>query len=189
MRCFLAVPVEGTALDAGVALLDRLRAALPRVRWVRTEGLHLTLHFFASLAGEEVPRVLAAAADATAGVTPFTLTLDGLGCFPRDGDERVLWIGARDGAAETVALQRRVEDALGTAGFQREERAFAPHVTLGRPRQRFDAPDRTRWQRFADETLPGFGVHEVLLYRSHPGPQGSRYEVIGRVSLDAASAR
>lgn len=186
MRCFLAVPVEGAALAAGVSLLDRLRAELPGVRWVSSEGLHLTLHFFATLADEEAPRVLAAAAEAAAQAAPFRLRLGGLGCFPRDGDERVLWIGVQDGAAAMAALQRDVEDALGAAGYPHEQRAYAPHLTLGRPRRRFDAGDRARWQRFAGESLSDFGVQQVLLYQSHLGPQGSRYEVVGRAPLSGA---
>jgi 2'-5' RNA ligase len=70
-------------------------------------------------------------------------------------------------------------------GFLVEQRAFTPHVTLGRPRTRLDAAARRRWQGFAGETLPAFAVEEVRLYRSHPGPGGSRYEVLARLPLGA----
>jgi len=185
MRAFLAVPVTPPAYDDGVRLLDRLRAALPDVRWVRGEGLHLTLHFFASIDEEQADTVVRAASDAVAGLQPYTAKIGGLGCFPRDGDERVLWIGMEEGQEQTAALQRAVEDALQHQGFPREERAFTPHVTLGRPRRRFDEAARTSWRRFAAESLPAFAVEEVRLYRSHPGPGGSVYEVLARLTLNA----
>ncbi len=186
MRAFLAVPVSGAALDEGVQLLDRLRGALPGVRWVRGEGLHLTLHFFADLAESDVPRVVDAARDAAERVQPYRMQLGGLGCFPREGDERVLWIGMLHGREETAALQRAAENALQARGFEPEPRAFAPHVTLGRPRERFTSAARRRWQQFADDTLSPCEVRDVCLYRSHMGAGGSRYEVLDRIPLSAA---
>jgi len=183
VRAFLAVPVLPPALQEGERLLDRLRVALPEVRWVRSEGLHLTLHFFANLAEDEVARVVAAARDATQLAQPYGAQLGGLGCFPRDGDERVLWIGMRSGAAETATLQCACEDNLDRAGFVRESRPYRPHVTLGRPRTRFSDDVRRRWQRYADSELPPFEATELRLYRSHLGTGGSRYEVLATLPL------
>ena len=183
MRAFLAVPVTPPAYDDGVHLLDRLRAALPDVRWVRGEGLHLTLHFFEDLAEDAVATVVDAAHAAVRDVPSYGAQLGGLGCFPREGDERVLWIGMHRGDVETASLQRGVEDALHAVGFTREPRVFRPHVSLGRPRGRLDAAARRRWQGFAGETLPPFTVAAVHLYRSHMGAGGSRYEVLDTAPL------
>jgi len=188
VRAFLAIPVTPPALAEGALLLDRLRSALPDVRWVRTEGLHLTLHFFATLGDGEVDTVARAAGDAAAQASPFAAQLGGLGCFPRDGDERVLWIGMLAGAGETAAVQAHVERNLEAAGFAREARAFAPHVTLGRPRARFTEAQRRRWSELAAAALPPFTAETVRLYRSHPGPGGSRYEVLATVPLVVRSA-
>lgn len=187
VRAFLAVPVMPPALDDGVQLLDRLRSALPEVRWVRSEGLHLTLHFFASLRDDDVAAVLDAARAATTGHTASTAQLGGLGCFPRDGDERVLWIGMLEGADHLTALHRDVETHLAVRGFATEDRAFTPHVTLGRPRQRFSDAQRRPWQDLRDTELRPSTVDRVSLYRSHPGPGGSRYEVLADVLLLSAA--
>ncbi len=186
MRAFLAVPVTPPALEAGAALLDDLRRAVPGVRWVRPEGLHLTLHFWASLPEDDAARVVDAARAAVHATPPYPAALGGLGAFPRDGDERVLWLGMAEGTAATAALQEAVESALGAAGFEPEPRRFHPHVTLGRPRTRLDAAARARWRSVADAALPPFTVDAVLLYRSHPGPGGSRYEVLERLPLSAS---
>jgi RNA 2',3'-cyclic 3'-phosphodiesterase len=186
VRAFLAIPVTSPALEAGTALLDELRRSVGEVRWVRPEGLHLTLHFWANLHEDNVARVLQAAAAALDGTAPYPAELAGLGAFPRDGDERVLWLGMREGQQRTVALQGAVERALESAGFPMEQRAFHAHVTLGRPRQRLDADARRRWRGFAGTVLPPCAVREVLLYRSQPGPGGSRYEVLARLPLSAS---
>jgi RNA 2',3'-cyclic 3'-phosphodiesterase len=183
VRAFLAVPVTPPAFDPGVRLIERLATAMPGVRWVRSDGLHLTLHFFGDLPDDAVPLVVDAARIAARKVEPYTAQLGGLGCFPRDGDERVLWIGMQQGEGETAALQRDVEDALSARGFPREPRAFRPHVTLGRPRERFTEAVRRRWAGFAAESLPPFAVEELRLFRSQLGPGGSRYEVLERAPL------
>ena len=186
LRAFLAIPVTSPALEAGTRLLDQLGAALPEVRWVRPEGLHLTLHFWPDLHEDRVPRLLDAARASLQRAAPFEIGLGGLGAFPRNGDERVLWVGMRSGEPPTVALQDDVEQALDAAGFPREERAFHPHVTLGRPRQRLDGDARRRWRSFSTAALPPCAAREVTLYRSHPGPGGSRYEVLDRLPLTAS---
>jgi 2'-5' RNA ligase len=187
VRAFLAIPVIPPALDDGVQLLDRLRATLPDVRWVRSEGLHLTLHFFENLRDDAVDTVLDAPRAAAAHHTTSTAQLGGLGCFPRDGDERVLWIGMLDGADRIAALQRDVEQHLAAQGFPTETRAFTPHVTLGRPRARFTDAQRRRWLDLRDTALRPFTIDRLTLYRSHPGPGGSRYEVLGSVPLLSAA--
>jgi 2'-5' RNA ligase len=190
VRAFLAIPVQPPALDDAVQLLGRLRTGFSEVRWVRDEGLHLTLHFFASLQEDDVPRVTAAARNAVAAAEPFTARLGGLGVFPREGDERVLWIGMGEGAEHTASLQETVDAALDVAGFPGEHRPFRPHVTLGRPRRRFTAAERDRWRSLANSVdLPPFRADQVTLYRSHPGPGGSRYEVLERLPLGVSAAR
>jgi 2'-5' RNA ligase len=188
LRAFLALPVTSPALEAGTRLLDELRASLPEVRWVRPEGLHLTLHFWPDLREDRVTRLLDAASAPLRNAAPFDMALGGLGAFPRDGDERVLWMGMRQGEAQAVALQDDVEQALDAAGFPGEQRAFHPHVTLGRPRQRLDGDARRRWRAFAEAALPPCAVRDVVLYRSHPGPGGSRYEVLQRLPLSVSAS-
>jgi RNA 2',3'-cyclic 3'-phosphodiesterase len=187
VRAFLAIPVTPPALDDGVRLLNRLRDSLPTVRWVRPEGLHLTLHFFENLPKDQADTVLDAVHAGIADTPPFEAQLAGLGCFPRDGDEHVLWIGMQLGSPQAAALQAVVARHLEGIGHEPERRAFHPHVTLGRPRRRFDESTRRRWRRFADSELPPFTVGEVRLYRSHMGDGGSRYEVLATIPLRGAS--
>lgn len=170
MRAFLAIPAPPAE-----ALLDELRGAIPDVRWVRAGGLHLTLHFWASLADADVQRVVDAAAEPVRGATPYRAQLGGLGTFPG-----VLWLGLAQGEVETAALQGGVERSLSAAGFETERRAFHPHVTVGRPRGRLRDVPRV------EVALPAFTVQHVHLYRSHPGPGGTRYEVLATLPLSAS---
>src|SRR5207302_1050891 len=104
VRAFLGVAVAAPALAAAVSLLAELRRDVADVRWVRDEGLHLTIHFFGALPADRVDAAVAAVAPAAAATSPFRVRLAGLGSFPAGRRERVLWIGASEGTAEMAAL-------------------------------------------------------------------------------------
>ena len=91
VRTFIANELSEDLREALGLLQDRLRAEMPRgsVRWVRPEGIHLTLKFLGDTPVEQVDRVKAALAEAAAEAGPFHLTVRGLGCFPSTRRPRV----------------------------------------------------------------------------------------------------
>jgi 2'-5' RNA ligase len=176
VRAFLGVAVDEPALAAAAALLAQLRRDVADVRWVRDEGLHLTLHFFGALAADRVDAARAAMAQAAAATAPFPVRLAGLGSFPGGRRERVLWIGTSEGAAEMAALAERCRAGLADAGFAVEDPPFRAHSTLGRPRgTALTAPAREAWEQAAAASLPAFTADRLILYESVPAHGGARY--------------
>lgn len=184
LRLFLAVKPSDAALaelERAIAQVRGPFAQLP-LRWVGVEKLHVTLRFFGSVASDAPAKIDAVCSAACAGTRSFTLTFAGAGAFPNARRASVLWAGVSDGAAELSALAERVNPALDALGFEREERAFRPHLTLARSKvpQRLTA---------AIEALSGLTVstpvNELHLVRSHLGAK-ARYEVVGRYRLAAA---
>src|SRR5262249_17380422 len=146
MRCFVAVALPAPVRERLGAARDELRCRAPDadVRWVSTEGLHITLKFLGEVAEDRLraggrapsgggPRPPAPAPPG--GHRALTLGARGLGAFPAARIARVIWAGVVDGAS-LAALASDVEAALSTLGFSPEARAFRPHVTLGRVRSR-----------------------------------------------------
>jgi 2'-5' RNA ligase len=108
-----------------------LRALELPVRWVREEGLHLTLKFLGEVAAEREAELVAALGRAAAGARPLSLVVRGLGVFPDVRRPRVVWLGV-EGEPALELLQHRVEQEFGPLGFPPEGRPFRPHLTLGR---------------------------------------------------------
>ncbi|HST88229.1 MAG TPA: RNA 2',3'-cyclic phosphodiesterase, partial [Ktedonobacterales bacterium] len=71
-------------------------------------------------------------------VSPFTLTVVGLGVFGPPSAPRVLWCGVGGDVPALLRLQAALADRLDAAGFPREQRPFAPHLTLARFKQPLD---------------------------------------------------
>jgi RNA 2',3'-cyclic 3'-phosphodiesterase len=173
----------------GVALPEEVRSALivqqfllPLPRKVDPELLHLTLVFL----GDCPPPMLEAAHEAFHGVKDgrFALSLQGLGLFGGDRP-KVAWAGVAP-SDPLVRLQSRVEHLARRAGCPITARKFVPHVTLGR----FPPPPPAIAARLEHTVALGAGfqagpweVTELVLWQSHLGPKGARYDVLARYPL------
>ena len=128
MRLFIAIELSEPIRAAAYELALDLRRGAERARVTGPDNLHLTLAFL----GETPPERLGAVRrcmEQAAGA-PFTLELEGTGCFRRrEGD--LWWLGVRP-SPPLCALERRLRRELTRAGFALEERAFSPHITLCR---------------------------------------------------------
>jgi 2'-5' RNA ligase len=137
-RLFVAVPLPDDAAEAVRSVVDEVRAEpLPAgardVRWVRLDGLHLTLRFLGPTPdGRIEPTAAAVRAVAASAAEPFDLELGGAGTFPPQGRPRALWIGIAEGAERLGRLATELDSALVAAGWPSEPRPFRPHLTLAR---------------------------------------------------------
>ncbi|MBI5495451.1 MAG: RNA 2',3'-cyclic phosphodiesterase [Deltaproteobacteria bacterium] len=192
-RLFVAVD-PGDAVRAAVeALLVRLRHRVPRraVRWVDPALMHVTLKFLGDTPDERLPAVRDALTRALDGVTMLEARVTGTGCFPPRGAPRVAWVAVREDAAESAvgALAARVDAAMTALGYPPEDRAFHPHLTLGRVARdvRGGAAARVRAavDEVADFDAGPLVVREVALVRSVLSASGPVYTVIHRVALAA----
>lgn len=114
--------------------IDGLRGRLPgrAIRWVRAQGIHLTLKFLGDVPPEALDDIRAATETAVSNTGSFELRAVGLGCFPNARRPRVVWIGL-DGQQDALHnLRDRIEANVSPLGFPTEKRPFNPHLTLGR---------------------------------------------------------
>ncbi len=142
IRTFVAVeleePLRAAIGRAQAALRDRLDRALrqaapgARIQWVRPDSIHVTLKFLGEIEEGRVAAIGEALERLAAGLAPLAVEVGGLGVFPDARAPRVLWLGLSGQVDALVRLAAAVDAALHTLGFPREERPFAPHLTLAR---------------------------------------------------------
>jgi len=131
VRLFVALNLPPALREALWAATAHLRALDLPVKWVRGDGVHLTLKFLGDVADEQEPDLAAALARAAAGTRVLALSIGGFGVFPDFKRPRVLWVGIAPEPGLEI-LQNRVEQEFAPLGFPTEGRPFRPHVTLGR---------------------------------------------------------
>lgn len=174
MRLFVALELSEAVRAAVRELLGRLQRARADVRWVRPEGMHLTLKFIGEFPEEKLPS-LRAALSVVRSSRPAELHFRELGFFPSERRPRVLWVGveASDNLAELAA---QVEAALEPLGVERENRRYLPHLTLGR----FKSPKHLERLQEEMTALPSTDLgrieaREFFLFQSKLSPAGAVY--------------
>lgn len=181
MRLFAAIPLPSPLDDAVQQLLRSLAVRGWPVRWVRDEGIHLTVKYFGETASTRTDTIGEMMAFATQGLPPIAMALAGGGAFPTNDHPRVLRVDIRAGQTLDL-LQDRMERGGEQIGFPPEGRPFRPHVTLGRVREGHRLPPAAMdYLRAAIPTTPPVLADRVVLYESEPGPGGARY--INRLEL------
>ncbi len=133
MRTFIAIEPPARVRESLAALTGGLReAGAQGIRWVRPEGVHLTLRFLGDVNPNLVDGIAGGMSEAAQEAGPIRLSLGPLGVFPTAGNPRVIWVGVEGDLDGLRRLQESVEDRMAALGFARDRRRFAPHLTLGR---------------------------------------------------------
>jgi RNA 2',3'-cyclic 3'-phosphodiesterase len=188
-RGFIAIPLEADVSAWLAGAQNRLRASLlgTDVRWVDPANIHITLKFLGETPESTVPDIRKAMDRAAEAKSSFSLIAGGLGCFPSINRPRVVWAGI-GASRELERLQSDLETYLETLPFPREDRSFAPHLTLGRVREgvtmergRRIGEAVTRQSSAAGEI--SIGVQEIFLFQSERSPGGASYSVRYRCPL------
>jgi len=174
MRLFVAVPLPPPALEEAGALLRPLRELEWPVRWVREDGLHITLKFFGEVTSDRCDAIEEMLQFATAGMGPLELALSGGGAFPSAQHPRVLRLEVRAGP-DLELLQDRMERGAEQIGFAPEGRPFRPHITLGRVREGHRLPPGA--MQLIETLPPGapFLADQVVLFESRQTRAGPSY--------------
>ena len=183
IRTFIAVNLAEALRERMAQVQQELRATMADVKWVASEGFHMTLKFLGNVDAEAMDHVVQAASDSLQGVPPAPITFRGVGAYPRVAAPRVVWSGVTQGGEQLVAIAERVEQAMEKLGFERERRPFSPHLTLGRVRTPRQPELSEAIQRLREVEMGSMTVEAVHVMRSQLTPKGAIYSVISEIKL------
>ncbi|MFH1091300.1 MAG: RNA 2',3'-cyclic phosphodiesterase [Pseudomonadota bacterium] len=164
-------------------LQDQLRRTSADVKWVRPESVHLTLKFLGYVDEAQIEPLAQASAGAAEAHPQLALRLDGMGVFPSRSRPRVVWLGLAGDVERLSALQKDIESAAADFGFEPENRAFTPHLTLGRVRSGRGRAEMTAALEGLEPRPLEFRAEEVILFRSDLKPTGAVYTPLSRLPL------
>ena len=161
MRLFIAINLSGEMKDALIQVQNEMYDQGIRGNFTPEENMHLTLAFIGEYPSAEP--VLDALCEVA--MTPFDITLEGIGCF------RDLWWAGLKESVPLAAIVRRVRRALSEHEIPFDRKKFSPHITLIRK---------------ACGEMPGLQMKEasmtvdrISLMRSDRGRNGMIYTELG----------
>ena len=182
IRSFVAIDVEAPVHAAIAALQAELSCVRADVRWVRAEGMHVTLKFLGSVDAGRLQRVRAALIAALAERPVLEVRVRGTGAFPSLRRPRVLWVGLH--GAGLSALAGAVDEALAPLRFEPEKRGFTAHVTLGRVNSLRGWPAlEEKFKAHLDDDFGSSRIDAVTVYRSTLRSGGAVYSALWTIPL------
>lgn len=172
MRLFIGLDLPAGVVGNLEALLGRLRTSA-RIQWSPPANLHITTKFIGEWPEERLGELKAALKNVPARAA-FEIAIRDLGFFPNERNPRVFWCGIQ--AIPLPALAADTENVTASLGIAREERAYSPHLTLARIKERIDLrPLQQAVASLPSRDFGSFTAGSFFLYQSQLRPSGSVY--------------
>jgi len=189
VRLFVALDVPEEVREALGKMIARLKQSAPKLRgarWVRPEGMHVTLKFI----GHVEETRLGAIREALAKVVwqeAIEMRFRGAQFLPSERSPRVLAAGVEI-SPHAGKLAAEIDRALIPLGVPAETREFMPHLTLARLKSREGAEALV--QAAAEMATQDFGsarAAEFHLYESLLRPSGAEYRRVASYPVGQAA--
>jgi 2'-5' RNA ligase len=188
IRAFIAIDLTPDIQHQLDEVLKKYKNQLPDIpiRWVSADNIHLTLKFMGDVSLSNLQILTDMIHAEVSTHHQFDISVGGSGAFPNVRQPRVIWIGV-EAPQELKAIQNGIEATTARLGYTREERAFSPHLTLGRVSRNANSLEIKSISKAIETTKVGFlgatCVQKVYLYRSDLQPTGAVYTQIFSSSL------
>ena len=188
IRSFIAIELPEEVKQELVTLENQLKErSRINAKWVDPYSIHLTIKFLGDVPINKIDGILHAMEEAVKSTGPFTLQITELGAFPNLNRVQVVWVGLTGELDKLAKLQQRMESGLVPLGFAAESRAFKPHLTLARIRDRASLIDRQNFGNIITatsfKTVNNIEVSSINLMKSELTREGARYSCTGTVKL------
>lgn len=183
IRAFIAIDLSPEIHQRLDEVVENFRSQLTSVpiRWVAVTNIHLTLKFLGDVSLSNLNLLTNMLQTEVSSHYQFEISVGGSGAFPNYRQPHVIWVGV-EAPPELTTIQNGIETATARLGYAREERAFSPHLTLGRVSRNASSQDVKEIAKTLEKTRVGFlgatCVEEVHLYRSDLRPTGAVYTQI-----------
>jgi 2'-5' RNA ligase len=187
IRSFIAIELPKNIhqqLDHMISQLKSPRTSA--VRWVPAHNIHLTIKFLGDVSPTNMQLLMDMLKAEVSQLQTFNIRVAGLGAYPTPKRPRVLWVGV-EAPPLLTSLVHLVEAETVKLGYLSEDRAFSPHLTLGRVSQNA-TPDQVHQiaEALAGMQVGELGtteVREVVLFKSDLHPSGAEYTPLLKVLL------
>lgn len=183
LRLFIATDPDGELKERIGEIIGSLKAPKDGVKWVNSSGIHLTIKFFGSVDEKEIPKISEVSKKALGGIGDIRLKIGGLGTFPGGSRPRVIWVGIAGEVDRLAKVKGDIEDALYELGYPKEDRAFNPHLTLGRVKGRPPVMMLEKIREMRDIEVGDMVVGGFHLFQSDLRPTGAVYTPLEYYSL------
>lgn len=130
MRVFMGIELNEIVKQQLFEIEQQLEKHCSRGNFTTLNNFHLTLQFIGHATADDIDQFKQVLHDTAAESTPFEITINGLGEFPKK-KRSVVWAGPeRD--SELSSLYDELHEQFNRHQWTLQKKPFVPHITLGR---------------------------------------------------------
>jgi RNA 2',3'-cyclic 3'-phosphodiesterase len=183
LRCFIAIEIP-EAIKQGISeIIDLLKKYNIDIKWVKSENLHITLKFLGNTQDNLLQKIQESLFNIVLSYEPFYIKIYTTGVFPNRRNPRIIWVGIEDSdMLEKIKID--IEDSMALLGFQKENKGFKPHLTLGRVRSQKGIINLiNELDNFKNKDFGNIYVKDIKLMKSVLKPTGAEYSCLYEIPL------
>lgn len=128
IRLFIALNFNHGVKAQINQIINRVQSNAIRGKFVKEEHMHLTVEFLGEIERDRLD-LIKGAMDAL-DFEAFTLNLTQIGYFKRP-EGNIYWLGIKENDT-LLKINQKLHQSLIDQGFTLEDRAYRPHITIGR---------------------------------------------------------
>lgn len=178
LRCFIAIGISDLIKRDIGEFIEILKKNNVDVKWVTHENLHLTLKFLGNTPEVLLTKIREALLNIVLSYEPFYIKIYKTGLFPNRKYPRVIWVGVED--SEIIKkLKNDIEDSMAALGYQKKDKEFIPHLTLGRIRSQKGIVNLiNELDNFKEKDFGSVNVESIKLMKSELKPKGAEHSCL-----------
>jgi len=178
VRVFLAAPIPPKTKELLGKQIRKIREKLPdwKVNWEVPKNLHITLIFFGWITEKQIAQIQREIEGTVKDFPSFEVTVGNLSFH----QNHPIWFEIEKGNEKLNQIYQLLKKKLSTKGSTAEKRAFHPHLTIGRVKNR----GKTH-KTLETGKLFSWEVDKLVLYESKLSREGSTYTELALFPLKA----
>ena len=184
IRTFIAIEIPAGVKSDISNWQDKLRDIVDGIKWVKSDNIHITLKFLGNIEEKMIPQLKTAIERSAENVDPFEIEVKGEGCFPNVNRPRIVWVGVDNGKDTLSRIAAKIEIECSKLGFEKENRPYRPHLTIGRVKKFIKNTEELR-RYFSESPFRSevFTADEIILMKSDLKPDGPVYTPLEIIKL------
>jgi len=187
-RLFVAVPMTPRIRRRIGEIVSRFKSVGADIKWVPEENLHTTLKFLGDTPVGKVDKIIDTLEKTLSGFETSRLRFRGIGAFPNMKSPKIIWVGSESVNAKLTAIASSIDEAMASLGFEKEEKKFKAHLTIGRVRSPRGIPELMQEiEKIKNQEIDSMKITEIHLVKSELLRTGPVYTTIKKFPLFESS--
>lgn len=183
MRLFIATPLANEVEQKLAGIIEELKPHGGKIKYVAPHNIHLTLKFLGNTESDKVPALTSAIDKIATNYQPINSSLDNVGGFPNLRRPKVIWIGFKQNVEQLIKLVDDIEIQTARLGWEKENRKFKAHLTLGRVKDEHHLDGLTQFLLdYKIDPIP-LTFDRIILFQSTLTQKGPIYKNLHEVIL------